>query len=356
MKKEINKQKIIVAMSGGVDSSVASALLKKQGYDVAGVFMRFWPENKNAPNLCCSEGAQKAAQLVAAKLKIPFYVINFEKEFKKEVVDNFLVEQARGRTPNPCVVCNKKIKFGLMFKKAKSFGANYFATGHYARIKKDRRGLFHIFRAQDQTKDQTYFLYRLDQKKLPRIIFPLGDLTKTEVIKMAKKWQLPYRKEESFDLCFVANDVESFLKKYLKSKAGKIMNMSGEILGGHRGLAFYTIGQRKRLPITQGPWWVIKKDWQKNILYVSDDEKDLYSDTLLANKLNWLDGEAPKLPMKVWAKIRYKSEPADATLRFAQGKNQLELIFKKPQRAITPGQSVVFYSSQGEVLGGGEIV
>jgi tRNA-specific 2-thiouridylase len=385
-------KKVIVAMSGGVDSSVAAALLKKQGYEVAGVFMRFWSENKNAPNLCCSEGAQKAARAVAAKLKIPFYVFNFEKEFKKEVVDYFLAEQKVARTPNPCVVCNKKIKFGLLFEKALALGVDFLATGHYARLRrkianrKSQIAQFHLSAARDRNKDQSYFLYNLTQARLQYILFPVGEYLKEEVYQMAKKWRLPYRKEESFDLCFVANDAESFIKKYLKLRPGKIMNYSychsresgnpdygsrvkpgmtqGVILDEHPGLPLYTIGQRKSISVPRGPWWVIKKDEKNNILYVSNHEKDLYSRELIVSKLNWIDGQAPKLPLNVCAKIRYKSEASAAILRIANRKSlaslrgrsgQIAVEFKKPQRAITPGQSVVFYKKNGEVIGGGEI-
>lgn len=411
------RRRVVVAMSGGVDSSVAAALLKKQGYEVAGVFMRFWAQptsNNQLPttneNLCCSEGAEKAARAVAAKLKIPFYIFNFAKKFKKEVVDYFLTEQATGRTPNPCVVCNKKIKFGILFQRALSVGADFIATGHYAWIKsivipsaarnlarmgatesvagmrqrsfaplrgaQDDKILYKLFAAKDKNKDQSYFLHQLNQKQLSKIIFPLTDLIKEEVIKLAKKWRLPYRQEESFDLCFVANDAESFIKRHLKLKAGKILRYSphpspspyqgegrGEVLGRHQGLPLYTIGQRKSILVPQGPWWVIKKDERKNILYVSNNEKDLYAKELIVEKINWLDGQAPhlrqgyggraKLPMKVWAKIRYKSEAAESLI--VNRGARIEVKFKNPQRAITPGQSAVFYTKTGEVLGGGVI-
>jgi len=409
---ELNK-KVVVAMSGGVDSSVAAALLKKQGFDVVGVFMRFWKETRNLTdrntefnrNTCCSEGAEQAARDVAAKLKIPFYIFNFQKEFKKAVVDYFLRETAAGRTPNPCVVCNKKIKFGLMFKKALAMGADFVATGHYARLlreirnpKSENRNKSQIqnsklFQARDKEKDQTYFLYNLTQKQLSRVLFPVGDYKKEEVYKMAKRWRLPFRRGESFDLCFVARNVESFLKKYLKMKPGKIVKYNlchsgldpesrldsrfrspcrslrrsaggndklndGKILGEHRGLAFYTTGQRKSIPLGHGPWWVVKKDQKKNILYVSNNEKDLYSREAGVTGLGWLNGESMRLPAKVWAKIRYKSEAAEALIYQKQknkNQKQIRIKFNKPQRAITPGQSAVFYGKGGELLGGGVI-
>ncbi|TSC52001.1 MAG: tRNA-specific 2-thiouridylase [Parcubacteria group bacterium LiPW_39] len=394
-------------------------------------------ERRGNENLCCSAEAEKAARLVAAKLKIPFYVFNFAKEFKKEVVDYFLDELARGRTPNPCAVCNKKIKFGLLFKKALALGADFIATGHYARIKKDvilspkgeesradaAATLFRLFVAKDKNKDQSYFLYQLNQKQLSRIIFPMGDYTKERVYQMAKKWCLPYRQEESFDLCFVGSDTGSFIKKYLKLKSGKIIGIrfchsrespaerdesgnpesikSGfrvkrgmtiskdfKVLGEHRGLALYTIGQRKNLVVPNGPWWVVKKDNQKNILYVSNDEKDLYGGQMSVSRVNWIDKQAPKLPMRVRVKIRYKSEAAEAIIRyvvaspakrgeitpalavkirdghgvppFANGGTPrhdiLAVKFRNSQRAVTPGQSAVLYSGRGEILGGGVII
>ncbi len=387
-------KKIIVAMSGGVDSSMAAALLKKQGYEVTGVFMRLG-----------NNGGEAAARKVAEKLDIEFLIFDFRKEFKKEVINYFLSELAAGRTPNPCAVCNPKIKFGLFLKKALALGAPacpayrtgrrqagiFIATGHYAAIVK-KGGICHLLAAKDKTKDQSYFLSGLKQNQLSRIIFPLGDLKKEEVIKLAKKIRLPYQQEESFDLCFVANDTESFVKKYLKMKPGKIFftsvipakagiqnpgsrvkpGMTKEIIiGQHQGLPLYTIGQRANIG-GPGPFYIIRKDIKKNILYVSNNEKDLYGKELQVRALNWLSGVQPKLPMKVLAKIRYRSEAEKCTLRLrsgacpelarlaeASGVAQVEgqkllAIFEKPQRAITPGQSVVFYNGK-EVIGGGVI-
>ncbi len=408
-KKDFTKYrpKVVVAMSGGVDSSVAAALLKKQGYEVVGVFMRFWKprndadlsaEQRGNENLCCSAEAEKAARSVAAKLKIPFHVFNFAKEFKKEVVDYFLAESAAGCTPNPCVVCNKKIKFGMLFQKALGLGADFIATGHYTRLRREfpishpaggrQKGdnfqfpiksqnsnaqkLIKLFCAKDKSKDQSYFLYTLTQKQLSHVLFPLGGYTKKEVYQLAKKWRLPYRREESFDLCFTGGDTGGFIKKYLKLKPGRISDLAGEILGEHPGLAFYTTGQRANLG-GPGPFYVVRKDSKENILYVSNNEKDLYCNECLIDQVNWLSGVVlhlrqdyggrAKLTMKIWAKIRYKSEASEATLRLApprvrggarSGYNPL-VTFLKPQRAITPGQSAVFYSKKGEVLGGGVI-
>jgi len=382
------KKRVIVAMSGGVDSSVAAALLKEQGYDVVGVFMRFWGETdagkESDRNTCCSAGAEEAARAVAVKLEIPFYVLNFRKEFKITVVDHFLAEMARGRTPNPCIICNKRIKFGLLFQKALGMGADFVATGHYARLRREiRNSKFEIrnksqiqnhkfqiklLAAKDKDKDQSYFLYTLKQHQLANILFPMGDYKKEEVYRLAKKWRLPFRKGESFDLCFVGKGTDSFISRHLELKKGKIMNLKGQILGEYEGLAYYTIGQRKNLglaglPATprklglrggRGPWWVVKKDDRKNILYVSNNEKDLYSSEVLVGDISWINGLPTKMPMKVWAKIRYKSEAAEAQI--AKSRSQIIVKFKKPQRASTPGQSVVFYGKNGEVFGGGTIL
>ncbi|OGZ34651.1 MAG: tRNA 2-thiouridine(34) synthase MnmA [Candidatus Portnoybacteria bacterium RBG_19FT_COMBO_36_7] len=376
-------------MSGGVDSSVAAALLKKQGYDVVGVFMRFWGETDAGAdsnrNTCCSEGAEEAARAVAAKLEIPFYVLNFQKEFRTAVVDHFLAEMARGRTPNPCIVCNKRIKFGMLFQKALGMGADYIATGHYARLLleirnskskirnksqiKNHKFQTKLFRAKDENKDQSYFLYSLKQQQLANVLFPLGNYKKEQVYQIAKKWRLPFRKEESFDLCFAGKDISGFISRYLEMKKGKIMNLTGRVLGEHSGLAHYTIGQRKNLSLTglpapwRGPWWVIKKDNKKNILYVSNNEKDLYSTEVVVKDISWISVQGPKLPIIVLAKIRYKSEAIKSQITNRklsawpkrQRGEQILVKFSKPQRAATPGQSVVFYSKKGEVLGGGVI-
>ncbi|KKS26370.1 MAG: tRNA-specific 2-thiouridylase MnmA [Parcubacteria group bacterium GW2011_GWC2_42_6] len=366
MEREDNKIKAIVAMSGGVDSSVAAALLKKAGYDVVGVFMHFWMEDKG-----CASGSEQAARAVANKLKIPFQVLDVRRVFKKEVVDYFLSEQRRSRTPNPCVVCNKKIKFGVFLKKAlgppAGGKADCVATGHYVKIKQDDNIVYKIFAAKDETKDQSYFLHQLNQRQLSKVIFPLGEYTKEEVKKMAKLWHLPCQKEQSFDLCFIKGEPAGFIKKYLKLKTGDVVeyqkNKKADSvrLGRHEGLPLYTIGQRKNILVgqglpagRQGPWWVIKKDEKKNILYISNNEKDLYSRELIVEKVNWLGGIALKLPIKALVKIRYKSEAGEA--RVSQIANRkLRVDFKKAQRAITPGQSAVFYSEKGELLGGGVI-
>jgi len=330
-------KKVIVAISGGVDSAVAAALLKKEGFELVGVFMKFWPKS----NRCCSLESERRARLTAEKLKIPFHVFNFEKEFKKKVVDYFLKNSKIGLTPNPCVVCNKEIKFGLLFKKLKALNADYLATGHYARLRQGE-----LLRARDKNKDQSYFLWKLNQKVLKKTLFPIGDYLKPEVKSLAKKFKLPVNNiPESQEICFIQTNISDFFKKYLKTKTGLIKTKLGLVLGKHQGLALYTIGQRKGIGLAGGPYYVLDKDMKKNILIVTKNEKDLYKKELSFTEFSWASGKETKFPLKVMAKIRYRHKPSSAILK----KNKV--IFSKSQRAITPGQSVVFYQGQ-ELLGG----
>jgi len=365
------KLKVIIAMSGGIDSSVAAALLKQKGCKVIGVFMKLWSEpGKNGlvgiPNRCCSLEAEKRVRLVAKKLGIPFYVFNFEKEFKKKIVDYFLNEIKKGKTPNPCVVCNKEIKFGLLLKKALPLNTDFTATGHYARrkvssskyeqvLRKRVQVLdYKLLKGKDKNKDQSYFLWQLDQKQLKRILFPVGDYTKNQVRSLAKKFKLPiFEVPESQEICFVQTTINDFLKKHLKPKPGNIVDKSGKILGKHFGLYFYTIGQRRGIRLPGGPYFVLDKDVKNNLLIVTKNERVLYKKELIAKDINWIFDEAPKLPLKVKAKIRYGHKAALATIS-KQRNNRIKVVFSKSQRAITLGQSVVFYKGQ-EVLGGGVI-
>ena len=331
-------------MSGGIDSSVAAALLKRAGFDVIGVFMKLNNFSLEAEN---------RAERVAKFLKIPFYTFNFEKEFKKRIVDYFLKEHKKGRTPNPCVVCNKEIKFGLLLEKALALNADFIATGHYARLRRAGKN-FKLFRAKDKDKDQSYFLWKLDQKQLSRTLFPIGNSTRKEVELLARKFKLPVLSaRKSIEICFIPKTIEDFLKKYLKEKSGRIIDTKGEILGKHKGLWFYTIGQRKGLKLPSGPYYVTAKDFKKNILIVSKNKKDLVKKELIAKNVNWISGKKPQLPLRVKAKIRYRHEAVPAILYKLRTKNY-KLIFQKSQRAITPGQSVVFYKRE-ELLGGGII-
>lgn len=353
--KKIKKQKVIIAMSGGVDSSVAAALLKKEGkYDVVGVFMKFWHEadDKGGFNRCCSPESETRARLVAKILKIPFYVFNFEKEFKKRIVDKFLKGYKEGITPNPCVDCNKEIKFGLLLEKAMSLGATYVATGHYARVKEGK-----LFKGEDEEKDQSYFLWQLGQKQLKRVLFPVGNMTKPETRKLAEKFKLPFKKiPESMEICFVPDaNVGEFLKKRIKANKGEIVDAEGKIIGEHQGLFLYTIGQRKGIELSGGPYYVVGKDIKKNALIVASILKDsaLWSKTLIAKNVNWISGKEPKLPLKILAQIRYHHPVVPATIS-KLNTTHYKLTFTKSQRAVTPGQSVVFYHGQ-ELVGGGII-
>ncbi len=324
-------KKAIVAMSGGVDSSVVAALLKNQGYDVVGIFMRM---HKNSD--------PKDARIVASKLKIPFYVLDVQKEFKKKVVDYFVNEYENGNTPNPCVVCNKNIKFKFLIDKAIELGADYVATGHYVRIQNNK-----LLIAKNTKKDQSYFLWQLNQKQLNKVLFPLGDYTKEQVREMAKKFKLPvYKKPDSQEICFV-NDLNNFLAQNIKTKTGDIITISGKKVGEHKGLIFYTIGQRKGIEIGGiGPFYVIKKDFRKNILIVSGNEKDLMQKELIVKNSNFLSGKPYNGKCKV--KIRSTAKAQDATIKGNK------VIFDQPQRAITSGQSAVFYLKD-ELIGGGII-
>jgi len=363
-------RRVICAMSGGVDSSVAAAILKKQGYDVIGIFMKLWSD-KDArtdlarENICCSLEAATAARAVANKLEIPFYVVNLEKEFKKAVVDYYVKEYEAGRTPNPCVICNRDIKGEVLMRKASEMKADFLATGHYARIIKEGN-YFRLLQSVDENKDQTYFLWTLKQDQLAKLLFPVGDYTKPEVRRMASRMKLPTaERKESQGVCFIPDrDVCGFLRRYAKklTKPGEVIDKNGKVLGMHAGLVNYTIGQRERIGIN-GPraYYVIQLDSKKNILVVGD-EKDLYRKQLIATKINWLNKESrdDKLQSDIGAKIRY-GHPIESCKLQALGRQQIKVTFEESQRAITPGQSVVFYLPRGkagrgkEVIGGGVI-
>ena len=355
-------------MSGGVDSSVAAALLKKQGYDVVGIFMKLWAEKGSDPsttlgagNICCSTDAATAARAVANKLNIPFYVVNFAKEFKKAVVDYYVKEYENGRTPNPCVICNRDIKGELLMKKVLELEGDYLATGHYARIVKRQKGKgksdYELHQAKDLNKDQTYFLWTLTQEKLAKILFPVGDLTKPQVRAIAKKMGLPTaERKESQGICFIPDrDICGFLRRHAKklTKPGPILDIVGEKVGIHDGLINYTIGQRERLGLG-GPkaYYVVKLDVSKNTLIVGT-EQDLYQKKLTADGLNWIAGSFQLTANGIGGRIRY-GHPIESCKLLAVSRKQVKVIFDEPQRAITPGQSIVFYSGS-QVLGGGVI-
>lgn len=344
-------------MSGGLDSSVCAALLKKRGFEVTGVFMKLWAlDHQKIENRCCNHNALERAYRVAGVLKIPFYTIDLVKEFKKYVVDYYLKEYSRFRTPNPCVVCNKLIKFEFLLKKARAFGMDYLATGHYVRLKGEKP--IRVFQAKDKIKDQSYFLWALTQDQLRYLLFPIGEYTKDEVRKMAKKWNLPTaQQEESQGLCFIGyGDNQEFLKKFIKAVPGPIKDLKGNVLGQHRGLPFYTIGQRKGIEIEiktpyTPPLYVLRLEPKDNSLIVGE-EKDLYQKELYVEGVNWIN--KPSQTDRIKAKIRYGHPSISCYLSFIKN-DKLKVVFKKPVRAITPGQSIVFYRDE-EVLGGGVIV
>jgi tRNA-specific 2-thiouridylase len=347
-------------MSGGIDSSVAATLLKERGFEVYGAFMKL-VESKTF------KLARKRAEKVAKILKIPFFVFDLRKDFKKKIIKKFLKDLKSGITPNPCVLCNKEIKFGLLLKKALKLNFDFIATGHYARKIQDQRSkIQNLLRAKDKNKDQSYFLWMLNQKQLKRILFPIGNLKKKEIFAIAKRSKLTpaLRAKKSVEICFVSQDFNEFLEKNLKKKKGKIVDQKGNVLGEHKGLWFYTIGQRKGIGLSGGPFYVLDKDFKKNLLIVTKNEKDLYKKELICKNVNWISGKEPKLPLKVKAKIRYRSQLTLAIITKNLRSKIYNLKFVRPQKAITPGQSVVFYSptkistrvGKGqEVFGGGII-
>ena len=350
-------------MSGGVDSSVAAALLKKQGYDVVGVFLRFWKSGVYAK---AEEKSEKAAKI----LNVPLRVISAEKEFKKEIVDYFLRGCEAGNMFNPCVKCNPEVKFKFLLDKMAELKCDLAATGHYARnaqrITRNAQRTtkkYHLFQARDENKDQSYFLYGLSQKQLAKIIFPLGDYKKSEVLEMAKDFGFSKFKEkdESQGACFIAEKYPGkFLKENLKMKTGKIIDARGNILGEHQGLPLYIIGQRRMINIGgTGPYYVIGRDFSKNLLVVTNNGKDprLYKKSIIVKNVNWIAG-APKLPLKAKIKIRYQHPAVRGIITHDSQRathNAYNVKFAKPQRAVAAGQSAVFYSDKGEVLGGGII-
>lgn len=361
--KKSNSKKVLVAMSGGVDSSVAACLLKDQGYEVAGVFLHFWKDESpsfgsRAENRCCSLESLLDAKAVATKIGIPLFTFDYSAEFKEKVVDTFLNEYQAGNTPNPCVTCNKQIKTARLLKQARALGFDYLATGHYLKIEKQGKEQV-LLRAKDKNKDQTYFLYTLSQDELKHLLFPLGNYKKPQVRKLAQKYGLKIAaKAESQDICFLSGDHNIFLKKYLKLNKGDIKILgTDEKIGEHLGLPLYTIGQRRGLVGGIGPFYVADFDYKNNILYVVKEwnDKILYKREFIVKNVNWLSSKAPKKNFKAQVIIRYGHKAVNCEVLLLKNKNTYQVIFSRPQRAITPGQSAVFYDGQ-KVLGGGIIM
>ena len=345
-------------MSGGVDSSVAAALLVEQGYEVIGVTMRLWTLHDAAAlpgkQKCCSVEDVEDAVAVAQELGIRHYVMNFERQFQEDVVDYFVAEYERGRTPNPCLACNEFIKYRTLLERAVALDADFLATGHYARVVHgpDRHRLL---RAADAAKDQSYVLYTLGQGELGRIILPVGGYTKDEVRRIAARWDLPVAdKPDSEEICFVPNnDYRSFLAERVAPRPGKMIDITtGAEVGRHTGVAAFTVGQRKGLGAFGAPRYVLGLEPERNLVLIGPDEA-LRARTAVAERLRFTSGAAPLPGVQVEAKIRYKSRPARATL-IVDG-DTARVQFDEPQRAITPGQAIVFYGGD-EVLGGGTIV
>jgi tRNA-specific 2-thiouridylase len=339
------KIKVAVALSGGVDSSAAALLLKEAAYEVMGIHMRLW----DSPH---SEHQARRAEDICRILDIPFHQVDLQKEFESCVVDYFCREYQQGRTPNPCVACNQHIKFGILLDEALSLGADYLATGHYARVEHSRDG-HRLLKAADTGRDQSYFLYTLTQEKLGHVLFPLGEHRRDEVKQMAKQAGLPTAARSSQDICFISQkNYATFLSQRFSTQSGDIVDTQGRKLGQHRGIAFYTIGQRHGLGLASDkPLYVIRIEPESNRI-VLGQEKELYSRKLAARKLNWISGKAPREPITAKAKIRYKSKEAEAVV-FPRN-DSVDVNFAKPQKAVTPGQAVVFYNMD-EVLGGGII-
>jgi tRNA-specific 2-thiouridylase len=350
---------VVVAMSGGVDSSVAAVLLKEQGYDVMGMMLRLWSEpGKEDSNRCCTPDSMAQARRVAAKLDIPFYVIDAKNVFRETVVQYFLNGYARGETPNPCLVCNRQIRWTFLLEHALALGADYMATGHYVRKMKDEGGRMKLLRAVDRSKDQSYVLHVLDQEKLARALFPIGDYPKTEVRAIAEKYDLPTAaRPDSQDLCFLAGeDYRNFLRRHAAEMLvpGAIVRRDGRVVGEHNGLANYTIGQRKGLGGTSPvPLYVLGKNPVTNTLIVGTQE-ELGSRELTAREVNWLSGEAPQEPFRAEVKIRYTAKEAESLVTPVNG-DRVKVRFDALQRDITAGQAAVFF--QGDiVIGGGMII
>ena len=349
---------VVVAMSGGVDSSVAAALLKEQGYEVIGMMLRLWSEpGKEDSNRCCTPDSMAQARRVAAKLEIPFYVIDAKDVFRETVVQYFLDGYARGETPNPCLICNRQIRWTFLLDHALALGADYMATGHYVRIRKDERGKTELLRAVDRSNDQSYVLHVLNQEKLARALFPIGDYPKTEIRAIAEKFGLPTAsRKDSQDLCFLAGeDYRNFLQRNAREMltSGEILRRDGRAVGQHNGLANYTIGQRKGLGVASPvPLYVLGKNSLTNVLIVGTQE-ELGARELIARDVSWLSGETPTEPFRADVKIRYTAKEAQALVTPME-KNQAQVQFDAPQRDITAGQAAVFF--QGDLLLGGGII
>ena len=352
--------KIVVGMSGGVDSSVAALLLKDQGHEVIGLFMKNWEEKDEAGN-CTSDQDFEDVRKVCGILNIPYYGINFAKEYEERVFSYFLDEYKNGRTPNPDVLCNREIKFGPFLQHAMKLGAEKIATGHFCGVEQ-KNGKYFLKKVADTDKDQTYFLNQLRQDQLSNVIFPLSNLTKSQIREIAKKNGLPNAdKKDSTGICFIGErNFREFLKNYLPMQKGEIRNLDGQLLGSHIGLMYYTLGQRKGLGIggvrgNDGDrWFVVKKDLETNTLWVSQGEdRCLFTSYLRASELNWIPEVPKKKELECYAKVRYRQVEQKCKVALCDN-NEVVVSFIDKQRAVSPGQFVVFYDKEN-CLGGGKI-
>lgn len=357
MVKSPKDTRVVVGMSGGVDSSVAALLLKEQGYDVIGIFMKNWDDTDEF-GVCTATEDYEDVIRVCNQIGIPYYAVNFEKQYWDKVFTYFLDEYRAGRTPNPDVMCNKEIKFKAFLEHALNLGADYLATGHYARVE-DRDGERKMLRGLDENKDQTYFLNQLDQSQLEKVLFPIGNLEKARVRELAKEAELATAaKKDSTGICFIGErNFKEFLGNYLPAQPGNMETMSGEIKGHHDGLMYYTIGQRQGLGIggSGEPWFVVGKDLERNVLLVEQGFHNdlLYSDSITAVNISFVSDRPKPGTFECTAKFRYR-QPDNAVTVELQKDGTAKVTFKEPIRAITPGQAVVFYDGE-ECLGGGTI-
>lgn len=351
--------RVVVGISGGVDSSVAAYLLKQQGHDVVGLFMINWDADDGQ---CTAMEDYEDVKRVCDKIGIPYFSVNYAKEYYDRVFTYFLDEYKKGRTPNPDVLCNREIKFGPFLEKAKALGADMIATGHYAKtFQKD--GKTYLAKASDLTKDQSYFLNQLSQKQLSSVIFPLADITKKQVREIAKKLELSTaEKKDSTGICFIGErNFKKFLKQYLPAQSGEIRTLDEKVVGHHDGLMYYTIGQRRGLNLggthdgNGERWFVLKKDLEKNVLYVSQGEcQELFSNGLYATDFNWIPEKPKEKEIECFAKFRYR-QPDQAVKVTVLEDRKIKVDFKEKQRAITEGQFVVLYDKDGVCYGGGII-